>query len=386
MNPKKSHHAIMIVGAGAVGVLLALNLKRQGQDVLLIEARKAKDVVPDARTLALSYQSIKVLKDAGIKLPEQDLTYIFAVNISQQDYFGRTLLSHTDLDLPYLGAVIDYAKLLHACDEALLEQDVPVLWQAKVQKLQTQTAFSVLEVFTDNQLKTYTANWTILAEGGFLAAALPNIKQQVFAYQQSAFVATVGFTNKLEGVAFERFAQDGPFALLPYGTNYRLVWTLRVKEATALLDASFATIEAKFKRAFGDRLGELEFIQDQVTFPLVLKQLNRVYSGKVLCVGNAAQTMHPVAAQGLNLGLRDAVVLSALFACSGSLSQADLGAIYAKKRWADARLIVGFTHSLVTVFDDPPAFLQYGRGLVMTILDTVPSLRKKFAQHLVFGL
>lgn len=386
MNPNQSHHQIIIVGAGAVGVLLALNLKQQGKDVLLIEARAPKSVVADTRTLALSFQSIKVLKDAGIRLPETDMTQIQKVHVSQQDYFGQTVLRESDLDLPYLGAVIDYSKLLLACDEALLEQGVSVLWQTKVEKLQTQSTYTVVEVSNNGQADTLTASWTILAEGGHLAKNLPQIKQKVFDYQQSAFVATVGFTQANHGVAFERFAKEGPFALLPYGDEYRLVWTRTPEDAKALLNMNVAQVQEKIKIAFGERMGQLSYIKNQAAFPLVLKQLNRVYSGHVLCVGNAAQTMHPVAAQGLNLGLRDAATLSNLLARSGSLNDDHLGRIYAKERFVDARAIVGFTHSLVTIFDDAPAVLQHGRGMVMTLLDTVPALRKKFAHHLVFGL
>ena len=121
-------------------------------------------------------------------------------------------------------------------------------------------------------------------------------------------------------------------------------------------------------------------------FPLQLKQLNKVYSGRVICIGNAAQTMHPVAAQGLNLGVRDALALARCFDAPHSLHNPDLAQQYAARRRLDAQAIVGFTHSLVTLFDHPDAVLKLGRGGVMSLLDSLPAARKKFTEQLIFGL
>ncbi|WP_434777343.1 FAD-dependent monooxygenase [Neisseria sp. Ec49-e6-T10] len=381
-----SHVQVVVVGAGAVGALVALNLHKQGKQVLLIESRQPCVAVPDARTLALSYASLQGLADAGIEFVEHDLNVIQTVHVSAQNQFGCTLLKQTDLSLPYLGAVIDYAKVINASDQALMNQNIAVLWETKVKALQTTQNLSVLTLENTTASYEITADYTILAEGGALTQNLPNLKRRVFDYQQSAVVASVTFEQKHQQCAFERFAVKGPLALLPYQSDKtcRLVWTRTPDDAQALKNGSIENFKAQLNDAFGARLGKIEHINNIAVFPLYLKQLNQVYSGRVICIGNAAQTMHPVAAQGLNLGLRDAMALVQVFATE----QVDntLGKKYAATRRVDAHSIVGFTHALVTLFDQEHTVLQQGRSVVLNMLNTLPWLRKKFTEHLVFGV
>ena len=158
------------------------------------------------------------------------------------------------------------------------------------------------------------------------------------------------------------------------------------EEALALKEMPFDEFARHFEAAFGKRLGALKSRGEAAVFPLQLKQLNKVYSGRVICIGNAAQTMHPVAAQGLNLGVRDALAVSRLLGEARNLNQPELAERYAAKRRLDARAIVGFTHSLVTLFDHPDLTLKLGRSGVMTLLDGLPAARKKFTEQLIFGL
>ena len=386
MNPLPAHVPIVIVGAGPVGMLLALQLQRQGQQVCLLEARAQGSPIKDRRTLALSYNSVQAFAAAGVRLPEHEVTAIERVHVSQQGGFGRTLLQHSDVNLPYLGQVVDYAVLMQACEAALTEQQVPVCWQAQVHTVASTRQFARITLHDTTGPQELTAHWLILAEGGHLTEQLPGIHRHSFDYQQSALITTLTFSQGQDGTAYERFAAAGPFALLPYHDAYRLVWTRTPEDAQNLQQASLADFRHEFQAAFGKRLGEITAMGDAAVFPLVLKQLNRVYSQRVICIGNAAQTMHPVAAQGLNLGVRDALALAECFSVSGSLNQADLGRQYGLKRSVDAHSIVGFTHSLVTVFDQPNAWLRLGRGVVMSALNTVPAWRRKLTEHLLFGL
>ena len=383
-----SHTQIIIVGAGAVGALLALKLQQQGKQVLLIEARKPCARVTDKRTLALSYASVQTLLNAGVRLTQEDWSVIERVHVSSQDYFGCSLLRQEDLNLPYLGVVIDYARLIHACDLALIDAKVPVWWDSTVTQIQSTQNMAVAHVQTQEEQISLTANWCVLAEGGHLTENLPELKRRVFDYQQSALVATVHFSQNHQHCAFERFAKAGPLALLPYQneTSCRLIWTRTAADAQQLLIADEKVFASALAQAFGSRLGKVLAVEDKAVFPLYLKQLNQLYSGRIICIGNAAQTMHPVAAQGLNLGLRDAMVLAQCFVRPDALNHTPLARQYAKMRRLDARGIVGFTHSLITVFDRAPALLQHGRGTVLSTLNTVPFLRKKLTEYLVFGL
>lgn len=381
-----SHTQVAIVGAGPVGTLLALKLHQQGKQVLLLEARAQNTVVSDQRTLALSYLSLTALRDAGVQLPETAFTPINEVHVSQQNHFGKTEIHQDDLNLPILGAVVDYATVIKACEAALIAQGVPVAWGAAVNTIHNNEHYATLGFQHQDEAQLITCDWLTLAEGGHLIQQLPKLKRREFNYQQTAFVATLEFNQGQSGIAFERFAEAGPFVLLPYQNAYRLVWTRSSADAERLKTASFNDFKTEFDLAFGQRLGPLVNMSRPATFPLVLKQLNQVATGKVICIGNAAQTMHPVAAQGLNLGLRDALVLADTMAAPNALSQPKLGQQYGAKRRLDAHAVVGFTHSLVTLFEGHTPLMNHGRGMVMSVLDMTPALRKRFSQHLVFGL
>ncbi|MGO3858814.1 FAD-dependent monooxygenase [Neisseriaceae bacterium CLB008] len=381
-----SHTQVAIVGAGPVGTLLALQLHQQGKQVLLLEARAQNTVVGDQRTLALSYLSLTALRDAGVSLPPSAFTAIHQVHVSQQNHFGKTHIHQDDLNLPVLGAVIDYASLIQACEAALITQGVPVLWEASVDTVHSNDHYASLGFQHQGQAQLLTCDWLTLAEGGHLIQQLPALKRREFNYEQTALVATLTFAQAQNGIAFERFAEAGPFVLLPYQDNYRLVWTRSSADAARLKTASLIEFKTEFEAAFGQRLGPLLNVARPATFPLQLKQLNKVSTGKVICIGNAAQTMHPVAAQGLNLGLRDALTLAAMMAPAGALKNTQLGQQYGAKRRVDAHAVVGFTHSLVTLFEGHTPLMNHGRGLVMSALDVIPAFRKRFSQHLVFGL
>ena len=380
------HTQIAIIGAGPVGVLTALQLHRQGKKVVLLEARPQHAVIKDKRTLALSFNSVQAFKDAGVCLPDDEATPITNVHISQQGLFGRTLLRAEDLHTDTLGHTVDYAVIMQQCEAALAEQNVPVLWQAHVEAVRTLTHFAELDIVHNGINHSMTADWVILAEGGHLTEQLPGINRHSYDYQQCALVTTLEFDQPADGTAYERFADNGPFALLPYHNAYRLVWTRTPEEALAMKEMPFDLFAQTFKEAFGNRLGSLKSRGDVAVFPLHLKQLSRVYSGRVVCIGNAAQAMHPVAAQGLNLGVRDALALAARFAEPNSISNSKLAQQYAATRRIDAHSIVGFTHSLVTLFEHPNAVLKLGRGGIMSLLDSVPAARKKFTELLIFGL
>lgn len=383
MNTIPIHSQIIVVGAGPVGALMALNLKKQGHDVLLVEARPQGTEATDKRTLALSYNSLQAFLSAGVPLDAAQLTTINEVHVSQQNAFGRTLLRASDMKLPLLGKVVDYKHLLQACESALSIHNVPVLWQSPVKKITSLSQMAQVEL---NNGHSISCRWLILAEGGDLTNHLHGIKRHEYHYEQTALVSTVRFKTPTTGIAFERFCDVGPMALLPYYDAYRLIWTRSPQDVAALKQMDQQQLITAFTSAFGSRLGEVASIDDIASFPLVLKQLNQVHSNRVICIGNAAQTMHPVAAQGLNLGVRDAQVLSQAFQQDHALHDEYLGKKYGIKRSFDAHSIVGFTHSLVTVFDHPSTPLKLARGTVMAALDIFPNGRKKFTKHLIYGL
>lgn len=383
-----SHYPIVIIGAGPVGMLAALMLQQQGKSVLLLEARATGSRLTDQRTLALSYHSIQVFRHVGVELPDDVFTFIQKVHVSRQHHFGRVLLSAQDINLPYLGATIDYVKLVQACEQALTKLRVPVQWQTKVEKIHTTPHWASIQCQSQFQTRIFTAQWLILAEGGNLAADLPDIQIRSYDYQQQALVSTLKFELPNQSVAYERFTLNGPLALLPYANDFRLVWTCTPQEAKQRQQMDLDTMNQQLQTVLGNRLGRLCQIGNVATFPLQLRQLSRVYSQRVICIGNAAQTMHPVAAQGLNLGVRDAETLSAVFG-SFDIAKLDndiLARNYAQARAYDANAVVGFTHALVQLFDHAHSGLAYGQSLGMSILGAIPAFRQSFTKQLVYGL
>lgn len=293
MPPVPAHTQIAVIGAGPVGVLAALQLARQGRQVLLIEARPQHAEIRDRRTLALSFNSVAAFQQAGVVLPEEETTPIVNVHISQQNMFGRTLLRAEDMGVAALGRTVDYALLMRACEAALAAQNVPVLWHTQVAQVRTLSHFAELQIEQQGRAHSLTADWVVLAEGGHLAEGLPGLQCHSYDYQQSALVTTLEFEQGNNGTAYERFADAGPFALLPYHHAYRLVWTRTPADALSLKNMPFEDFAAAFEAAFGNHLGRLKARGEAAVFPLQLKQLNKVYSGRVICIGNAAQNMTP---------------------------------------------------------------------------------------------
>lgn len=375
-----THTDIAVIGGGPVGALLALKLVRAGRQVTLYEARAEDDVSNDQRALALSWAGVQAFVDAGVSLAELQINVIDQVHVSQQGGWGRTVLSGQDVRLPHLGAVVDYRSLLTAMRHTLRHSGLSVVWRSKVKAVDGASAFARIRGERDEQPFMQTSRLAVLAEGGALIDTVPGITRHVHDYQQSALLADVTFETPVDRVAYERFSRLGPMALLPHGEHFKLVWSLP-HELAQTLSTDLQQLSAALTDACGSRMGQVLSVERPVLFPLTLKQASRVYNGRVVLIGNAAQTMHPVAAQGLNLGVRDALDLAGLLTAPGDL--ADVPSRYAALRRKDARIVLGFTHSLVTLFDWPS--LAPLRGLGMNLLDLMPGMRRRFTEHLVFG-
>lgn len=386
MQGVPEHSEIVIVGGGPVGALAALRLAQAGRDVTLIEARAKDAPLRDARALALSWYSRQQLAAAGAWPDALPATVIDSVHVSQQGGFGRTVLTQQDLGLPHLGAVVDYPALTAALATALEQAGVRVLWQARVSKVASLARYASVTLTLNERQHLLTCRLLVLAEGGALAESLPGIQRHVHDYQQSAVLAMVEASQPHRNVAYERFSAQGPFALLPHGEQMMLVWTRSHEEAARLHAADGSVLLAELQQAFGERLGRFVSVGERAVFPLALRQLNSVHSGRVVMIGNAAQTMHPVAAQGFNLGLRDAVGLVAALEGAADPGDAALLRRYGAARRVDSHAVVGFTHGLVRLFDGQGIAVKALRGLGMSAIDALPPLRKAFAGHLVFGV
>ncbi|WP_028534023.1 FAD-dependent oxidoreductase [Paludibacterium yongneupense] len=381
------HCDIAVVGGGPSGALAALHFAAAGRNVVLIEARARATPPRDARALALSWGSRDALAAVGAWSDDLPSTPIDRVHVSRQGGWGRTVIDRADVQLPHLGLVVDYPQLVLGLERRLSEAGVTVLWQTRATGVRPLSGYSVLTLEDGGGERVLTCRLAVLAEGGALAAALPGMRRLQHDYHQSAVLAHLLAETPPAGVAYERFAARGPLALLPHDDGFMLVWTRAPDDAERLLTADDGEVIAELQQAIGSRIGRIVGISPRTAFPLKLSEASRIVAARTALIGNAAQTMHPVAAQGLNLGIRDAVALAAALADSTDPGDAAALAAYARARKRDSLAVVGFTHGLVALFDGPRhPLVDRAYGLGMAALDVVGPWRRRFARHLVFGV
>lgn len=380
-----AHVDVLIVGAGPVGAMLAQRLDRLGLRLLLVEAKPAAS--DDPRALALSWSSRQLLGDAGLWGTMLEPTAIERVHVSQQETLGRVELTREELDLPELGCVVGYGKLAALLRQRLSESAVPLLENAEVIALHQLDAYAQAEIFLAGQTQIVTASLVVLADGGKLAATLPGMESYSKPYRQQAILCELTPARGHGHTAWERFAGHGPLALLPYGDKLALVWTLPPALAEQYLHGTDAEFLAELNRQLAGRAPEMLACGPRSSFPLTLKTRSSVVGRRVVLIGNAAQTLHPVAGQGLNLGLRDADTLARLLA---QTQKTEIGAPaqlarYARLRSLDAASVIRFTDSLVELFRHNPAPLKHARSLGLLALDLCGPLRRGLAKKMVFG-
>jgi 2-octaprenyl-6-methoxyphenol hydroxylase len=374
---------IIVVGAGPVGAVCALGLRQQGIAARVLEAQ-AEDTRGDSRTLALAHGSRLILERLGVWRRLADVTPITRIHISQRGALGVARLAADELGVPALGYVLPYAELTAALKQALREAEIAVEYGVAVDRIDSGAAAATVHAADG---RTLAAPLVAVADGGRgEQAPSPKFERD---YDQMAVVCDVVTELPHAGQAYERFTPEGPAALLPRGEGgrYALVWTARRADAErigALPDDAFL---GALYRHFGGRQGLFLEAGPRKTVPLRLAWTGSEAAERVVRVGNAAQTLHPVAGQGFNIGLRDAWELACL--CGDTpreaIGAAAMLATYARGRRTDVFGGLGFTDFLVRVFsnDFPP--LRHARGLGLVALEMLPPLKTFVARRMMFG-
>jgi 2-octaprenyl-6-methoxyphenol hydroxylase len=376
---------VAIIGGGPVGAALALALRDSGLNVMVLEARKAEDNHADPRALALSYGSRLLLQRLGMWDGISPVSPIKTIHISQKNSFGRSILRAEESGTPDLGYVLPYAALQAVLQNAMRASGIPCLSGAMVTHLSSSAeGADLVYQYADEECRL-SARLAVVADGGKLMEATQ--PSTVRDYGQSAIVAHVTCTQPLAETAFERFTEQGPAALLPYRDGYELVWTVPHAAVQQMLQWDDATFLARLHQHFGDRVGAFTSVGKRACFPLRLKRAPDITLPHIALIGNAAQTLHPAAGQGFNLGLRDAWELArAILNCTPERlgSEAMLEA-YRKQRRLDSSAGIQFTDSLVRLFSNDLPLLGSGRGIALTALDCLPPAKKFVARRMMFG-
>jgi 2-octaprenyl-6-methoxyphenol hydroxylase len=377
---------VTIVGAGPVGLALAGWLARrsatQKLSIALVDARRPEDALGDPRAIAVSQGSRMILEP--LRWPA-DATAIHRIHVSQRGHFGRTLIDHTEHDLPALGYVLRYGSIVQALAEAVRSTAVHWLQSTAAQTPVQENDGVTLPVVTAEGTRTLRTRVLVNAEGGLFNEQQKNSGTRD--YGQTALVGTVSVSAPRPHVAWERFTDQGPIALLPTGgtrdADYALVWCCAPEEAARRAQLPDDAFLRELGTAFGDRMGRFTQIKGRAAFPLGLNALDTLVKGHMVAIGNAAQTLHPVAGQGLNLGLRDAHALADALSQYGARPLAL--AAFAERRALDRRLTIRSTDTLARLFtvDFPP--LAALRGLALTALEFVPPVKTALARQMMFG-
>jgi len=376
--------AIIIVGGGPVGSVLALALQQQNIPFSMLEARAKGASHNDKRALALSYGSRLILEKLGVwSNLETKATAINAIHISQRGGFGRTKLNAAEHDLPALGYVLAYGALTQALDEKL---DISqVQYEAEATAIKPGEPFAQV---TYNDSQTLQSPLIVVADGGKSLGEIEGIQRETKEYGHDALVTKVRAELPHNNIAYERFTPQGPMALLPNGEcDFSLVWTGLQANIHAVSGLDDLTFLKQLHEAFGDRVGKFLSVEKRICFPLKLSRLQPATASHLAVIGNAAQTMHPVAGQGFNVGLRDARTLADLIIDSPqtALGGSSMLAAYGKQRSRDTRGGLLFTDLLVNVFSNDLIGVGSLRGAGLGALDFFKPAKNLLVGKMSFG-
>ena len=378
---------IIIVGGGPVGSILALALQQQGMSFTMLEARAKGSSHNDTRALALSYGSRLILQKLGVwDALAAKATAINTIHISQRGGLGRTKLNAADHNMPAIGYVLPYGALTQALDTVL--DTTNILYEAEATAIKTLPDASEVTFTLNNQSQTLQSRLLIVADGGRSLGEIEGIKKETKEYGHNALVSKVTADLPHNHIAYERFTPTGPMALLPNGNaGFSLVWTGEKASIDALLQLDDATFLAQLHAAFGDRVGQFLSVEKRISFPLKLSTLKPSTAPHLAVIGNAAQTMHPVAGQGFNVGMRDAWALADLIIKTPpeALGDARMLAFYNKLRQRDTRGGILFTDLLVNVFSNDVIGLGAMRGVGLGLLELIKPAKKILVGKMSFG-
>ena len=396
----KTAWQIAVVGAGPVGLALALHAARllPHAQVTLFDARAAdRDISADPRTLALSLGSVQFLQRLQA-WPAAAAEPILQVHVSQAPPTLNTpwgtpelWLLAQDLGVPQLGAVLSYGALLAALQAAWLG-----LAQQQRERLHTRLGTPVAAMHNAPDAVELDAaglhrfDAAVVAEGGVFGHQ--QRKAVVVDYRQTAWVGAVQLQRGPQhprGQAFERFTRHGPVALLPLPSSHRdvennaaLVWCVPSDDDT-VRSLSEAQRLAVLRSIVPTQAGSLLAISPLKDFPLGLNAERTLVQGRTVCIGNAAQTLHPVAGQGLNLGLRDAHELVRALRRATDIDAALRSANWA--RAADRWATIASTDFLARSFTWKLPGAASARGLGLAALQAAPPLQRWLARRMMFG-
>jgi 2-octaprenyl-6-methoxyphenol hydroxylase len=388
----RADYDVLIVGGGMVGASLARAVSGQGLKIGVIEAwpyQSQNQPSYDDRVLALSWGTRLILQGMGLwGALQAEAEPIRDIHISDRGHFGFARLNHRDEGVEALGYVVtarDLGQVLLQGLEAL--DDIDLLCPAILEGFTQQASELMVEIERSGRREQLSARLLVAADGGdSKVRRLLDLPSTESSYGQTALIANVTPERPHQGVAYERFTDSGPLAMLPMsGGRCSLVWTARDEQVDELLSLDDAAFLARLQARFGYRLGRMEKVGERLAYPLKLRRVKELVRPRIAFAGNAAHTLHPVTGQGFNLGLRDVAALAEILA-DAARQQADPGSEenlrrYVAWRQADQDRVSFITDSLARLFANPFTPVRMARNLGLLGLDLTPGLKHLVARQ-----
>ncbi len=388
---------MVIIGGGMVGATMALALSELPVSIAVIEAFEfSHQQQPsfDDRSLALSLGSVQILK--AIDLWQELAPRAFPIekiHVSDKGHFGFARMDAQELQQDALGFVIETREAGKVLYQQLKSKSNITLFCPASYELKQNQHKVVLDVSEydsvtkQNQMTEITAQLLIGCDGSqsALAKAL-NIETIKKTYEQQAIIANIELSKSLGGWAYERFTDEGPVALLPLsGNKASLVWTVAPIHVDSIMKLEQKACVEKLQSLFGFRAGKIKKIGQMVTYPLSNQRLSSGFKNRVVFIGNALHTGHPVAGQGFNLGLRDVAELAQVMSFAVRQKQ-DLGnRLYLDYFWQnrlpDIERTLARTDALALLFANNNLLLKLARNFALKWLDIIPPVKKMFARQ-----
>ena len=392
---------VIIVGGGMVGLSLALMLAKAKIAVKLLEAiqypnYEDADLAPyhssfDARNSALSRRSVQIYQELGLwDVLQQHATPILQVHITEQGSFGKARLLAEQEKVENFGQVIENAWLGRVLLTQVRQQPlIELIDGVQVTALTQDQDYAYIEALRGQQPLSLQAKLLIAADGrdSFCRQAL-GIGVDEHDYDQVAIVTTVQTSKPHQQVGFERFSPLGPLALLPLPGEYRrsVVWPVKKgTEQEWLGDDNDQHFLAALQQAYGDRAGKFQKTGKRFSYPLSQVLAEKQASGRVVLMGNAAHTIHPVAGQGFNLCMRDAYVLvrslTEQLAKSSDIGEPRMLLAYEAARLTDQQRVIKFCDSVVRGFSNQNPILKLLRNTGLIAFDVIPGVKPLVANY-----
>jgi 2-octaprenyl-6-methoxyphenol hydroxylase len=376
-----TQYDIIIIGGGMVGASLACALRDTALRIALVDAAPL-NTTDDPRLIALNYSSYCLFNNIHVwDLMAPHAEAIKQVHVSDRGHLGMTRLNASDVGLAALGYVVP-AKYINAALDKTLNQNsterITILRPAKLKTLSQASGVATLTIEAADDEIQLTAKRVIGADGTHSTVREQlNITNEITDYQQSALVTVTTLNRPHQQIAYERFHQSGAIAMLPL-TEQRCatIWTDEKNVITALQQLDDGAFLAELQQQFGYRAGRLLCVGKRHVFPLQMVKTSQTHKERVLLIGNAAHTLHPIAAQGLNLALAEIAMLAQVIVDNPTLTDWQP---YLDWQQQQETASSGLSHQLPQLFANDFSLVNFIRQLGLIGLDLIPPLKRRFA-------